>query len=73
MGKTITTILVVLLLIVGGFWIFGGGDGDIALDDNNATTTQDELTGTGGPEDGFDPLEDFESSNSGETEIQGKG
>ncbi len=56
MSKTITTLLVLALIILGGIWLFGRGDGDL-VDAGNNTTTED-LTGTGGPEDGYDPLEE---------------
>lgn len=57
MSKTITTLLVLALIIAGGIWLFGRGEGDVALD-ANATTTTEDLTGTGGPDEGFDPLEE---------------
>lgn len=57
MSKTITTLLVLALIIVGGIWLFGRDDGDVARD-VNATSTVEDLTGTGGPDDGYDPLEE---------------
>lgn len=59
MGKTIGTILVVALLVLVGFWLFNSGDGDVALDGNeNATSTELDLTGTGGLDEGEeDPLD----------------
>jgi hypothetical protein len=72
MGKTVATILVILLLIVGGFWLFGRGTGDIARDGTNATTTE-ELTGTGGGEDNFDPLENFQFNGEDDRDFGDKG
>lgn len=59
MSKTITTLLVLAVLIAGGFWLFNRDTGDVAYD-ASATTTTEDLTGTGGPDDGYDPLEDSE-------------
>ncbi|OHA91283.1 MAG: hypothetical protein A2758_02350 [Candidatus Zambryskibacteria bacterium RIFCSPHIGHO2_01_FULL_49_18] len=59
MGKAITTLIVLAVLIVGGIWIYNRNDDDLALDDN-ATTTEN-FSGIGGPEEGFDPLEDADT------------
>lgn len=61
-GKTIATIIGLVLLVLVGFWIFNNNDLDLAgNNDTNATTTENQdLTGTGGPEEGFDPLEDVD-------------
>ena len=63
-GKTITTIVAILLIIAGGFWYFGRDNGGLALD-GNASTTAEDLTGTGGPDDGFDPFEDMDMEGKG--------
>lgn len=60
MSKAITTLLVLAVIIAGGFWLFNRDTGDVAFE-ANATTTES-MTGTGGPDEGYDPLEDdFES------------
>jgi hypothetical protein len=56
MSKTITTLLLLAVVIIGGIWLFNRNDGDVALDANAAPTTED--LGTGGPDEGYDPLED---------------
>lgn len=77
--KTIGTIIAIVLLIVVGFLIFNGNDGDLAGNGDNATTTEN-LTGTGGPEEGFDPLdmenfenESFDGSDTGDEMVPDKG
>jgi hypothetical protein len=56
MGKAITTLIVLALIIAGGIWMFNRND-DLALD-GNANGTEVEDLGTGGAEEGVDPLED---------------
>lgn len=62
MSKTITTLLVLALIIGGSIWFFGRDGGNVARD-LNATSTVENLTGTGGPDDGYDPLENWEEEN----------
>ncbi len=63
MSKTITTLLLLAVLIVGGFWL-AGRSGDLARDNNGAAaTTTEDLTGVGGPEDGYDPLQELNSTD----------
>jgi hypothetical protein len=54
------------LIVFVGFLVFRGGDGNLARDRNNteigATTTEENLNGIGGPEEGFDPLEGMDTT-----------
>ena len=71
MGKTITTLVVLAIIIAGGIWFFNRNDNNLATG-GNATST-DNLTGTGGPEDNYNPLEDYESNTEDNTTEDSKG
>ena len=64
-GKTITIIIVILLIIAGGFWYFGRDDGAITTLEGNGDATSENVSGTGGPEDDFDPLEEENMESKG--------
>jgi hypothetical protein len=58
MGKAIVTILTLALLVLVGFFIFDRDD-DSLITEGNGVATSTDLTGTGGADDNFDPLEDL--------------
>lgn len=55
MGKAITTLIVLALIVAGGIWMFNRNGNDVAVEDANSSVY--DLTGTGGPEGDFDPLD----------------
>ncbi|MDP2641988.1 MAG: hypothetical protein Q8P21_01715 [bacterium] len=71
MGKAILTILILVLVAIGAYFMFGRGDDGLVLDGNNDAT--DGLTGTGGAEQGFDPLEGLDSTTDDEEVYPDKG
>jgi hypothetical protein len=54
--RTIASIIAIALIIFVGYLVFRGNDGNLATD--NATSTEENLNGIGGPEEGYDPLQD---------------
>lgn len=60
--RTLGALLVLAVIIAGAFWLVNRGDVDLARDELNATTTEN-MTGTGGPDEGYDPLEDADDDN----------
>ena len=53
MAKAITTLIVLAVLIVGGIWLYNRND-NVATE---GAPTDENYTGTGGPEAGYDPLD----------------
>lgn len=53
--RTIISLLVLAVVIAGGIWLFNRAD-NLAVDTNGTTNTEN-VTGTGGPEEGYDPLD----------------
>lgn len=54
--RTIASIIAIALIIFVGYLVFRGNDGNLARE--NATSTEENLNGIGGPEEGYDPLLD---------------
>lgn len=55
--RTLISLLVLAVVIAGGIWLFNRADDNLALDANGNPVTEENLTGTGGPEEGYDPLD----------------
>lgn len=67
--RTIGTIIALMLVLALGFWIFDRSEEDLVRDGTyNATTTE---SGIGGPDDGFDVLDDDNQDNF--DAVEGKG
>ena len=58
MGRLIALVVGLVLVVVAGILVFSGDIGDLTRNNNNTDIADDEnLTGTGGPDEGVDPLE----------------
>lgn len=76
--KTIASVIGLMVIVVIGFMLFRADDNNLARDNSRievgATTTEDNLNGIGGPEEGFDPLEGMDTTDdTDEEDMNSKG